>query len=86
MTPADEAHFIELWQQGLTHEAMARQLGCPVGTVKSPLHALQRQGKMGFFAQPPKKVYFRDTPLERPCKPFPRCLMFQNLNDYLRIE
>ena len=46
MTPADEATFIQLWQQGLTHAAMAQQLGCPVGTVKSRLHTLQRQGKI----------------------------------------
>jgi hypothetical protein len=46
MTPAEETHVIQLWQQGLTHEAMARQLGCPVGTVKSRLHALLQQGKI----------------------------------------
>jgi DNA-directed RNA polymerase specialized sigma24 family protein len=46
MTSADEARFIQLWQQGLTHEAMAQALGCPVGTVKSRLHTLLQQGKI----------------------------------------
>jgi hypothetical protein len=26
MTPTDEAHFITLWQQGLSHEALAQAL------------------------------------------------------------
>jgi DNA-binding transcriptional MocR family regulator len=46
MTPAEEATFIALWQQGATHEAIAQQLGCPVGTVKSRAHTLARQGKL----------------------------------------
>ena len=46
MTPADEARFLTLWQQGRSHETMAQQLGIPVGTVKSRAHALQRQGKI----------------------------------------
>ncbi len=46
MTPADETTFIQLWQQGLSHEAMARQLGCPVGTVKSRAYTLLHQGKI----------------------------------------
>jgi hypothetical protein len=46
MTDDEQSAFIELWQEGLTHEAMARQLGCPVGTVKSRLHTLQHQGKI----------------------------------------
>jgi hypothetical protein len=44
MTPTDEATFITLWQQGLSHEAMAQRLGCPVGTIKSSAHRLQQQG------------------------------------------
>jgi hypothetical protein len=44
MTPTDEAAFIALWQQGLSHEAMAQRLGCPVGTVKSRAHTLQQRG------------------------------------------
>ncbi len=44
MTPTDEARFIALWRQGLSHEAMAQRLGCPVGTVKSRSYTLVRQG------------------------------------------
>jgi hypothetical protein len=44
MTPDDEVRFIQLWQKGLSHEAMAQRLGCPVGTVKSRSHTLQRRG------------------------------------------
>jgi hypothetical protein len=42
--------------------------------------------KYGVFCSTPKKVYFKNAPPERPCEPFPKYLMFQNLNDYLRIE
>jgi hypothetical protein len=44
MTPTEEARFIALWQQRLSHEAMAQRLGCPVGTVKSRSHTFQRRG------------------------------------------
>jgi transposase len=44
MTPTDEATFIALWTQGLSHEALAQRLGCPVGTIKSRAHRLQQQG------------------------------------------
>jgi len=44
MTPADEATFIALWQQGLSQDAIAQQMGCPVGTVKSRAHTLAHQG------------------------------------------
>jgi hypothetical protein len=46
MTPTDEATFIALWQQGLSHEAMAQQLSIPVGTVKSRAHTLAHAGKL----------------------------------------
>jgi hypothetical protein len=46
MTPADEATFIALWQQGLTHEAIAQRLGIPIGTVKSRAHTLAHAGKL----------------------------------------
>jgi len=46
MTPADEATFIALWQQGLSQDAIAQQMGCPVGTVKSRAHMLAHQGKI----------------------------------------
>ena len=35
MTPADEATFIALWQQGLSQDAIAQRLGVPKGTVQS---------------------------------------------------
>jgi hypothetical protein len=44
MTPTAEQEFITLWQQGVSHDAMAERLGCPVGTVKSRAHRLQQQG------------------------------------------
>jgi hypothetical protein len=46
MTPADEATFIELWQQGATYAAIAQALGIPTGTVSSRASALQAQGKI----------------------------------------
>jgi transposase len=65
MTSTDEARFITLWQQGLSHEAMAQQLGIPVGTVKSRAHALQRQGKIQ------AKPRGRQRALVRPERPAP---------------
>jgi hypothetical protein len=46
MIPDDEAHFIALWQQGLSHDARARQLGIPVGMVKSRAYTLQQRGRI----------------------------------------
>ena len=46
MTPTDEATFIALWQQGLSQDAIAQQLGIPVGTVKSRAHTLAHAGKL----------------------------------------
>jgi hypothetical protein len=46
MTPADEAHFIELWNQGLSQDDMAQRLGIPRGTVSSRAYTLVRQGKI----------------------------------------
>jgi hypothetical protein len=46
MTPADEAHFIALWQAGTETAAIGRQLGIPLGTVKSRAYTLARQGKI----------------------------------------
>ena len=46
MTPTDEATFIALWQQGLSQDAIAQQLGIPGGTVKSRAHTLAHAGKL----------------------------------------
>lgn len=46
MPPTDEAHFITLWQQGLTIPVIAERLGIPEGTAKSRAHTLQQQGKI----------------------------------------
>jgi hypothetical protein len=40
MTPADEAQFITLWQQGALQAAIAQALGIPPGMVESRAHAL----------------------------------------------
>jgi hypothetical protein len=40
---------------------------------------------MGFFAGPPEKIYFSNTPPKWLCEPLRKCLMFQNVYDYLRI-
>ena len=64
MTPDDEARFIQLWQQGLSHEALAQRLACPVGTVKSRASTLQRQGKIA--ARPRGGTRQRGQPSERP--------------------
>jgi DNA-directed RNA polymerase specialized sigma24 family protein len=46
MTPADEALFITLWQQGAGQQELAQRLGVPLGTIKSRASALARQGKI----------------------------------------
>ena len=50
MTPADEARFIQLWQEGASYRAIAQALGCPLGTVASRSAALAA----------------KDSPSERP--------------------
>jgi hypothetical protein len=47
MTPAEETRFIALWQQGLTTDAIAQQLGIVAGTARSRAYTLQQQGKIG---------------------------------------
>jgi hypothetical protein len=46
MTPADEAHFITLWNEGASYRELAQALGCPLGTVASRSAALVAQGKI----------------------------------------
>ena len=46
MTPAEEATFIALWNQGLTTAAIAARLDIPGGTARSRAYSLQQQGKI----------------------------------------
>jgi len=46
MTPADEATFIALWEQGASYQAIAQALRCPLGTVASRSATLAAQGKI----------------------------------------
>jgi hypothetical protein len=46
MTPAEEARFIALWQQGATYRAIAQSLDCALDTVGSRAYTLVRQGKI----------------------------------------
>jgi hypothetical protein len=46
MTPADEATFIQLWQEGASYQAIAQAMRCPLGTVASRSAALAAQGKI----------------------------------------
>jgi DNA-binding transcriptional MocR family regulator len=46
MTPAEEATFITLWEQGASYRELAAALGCPLGTVGSRAQALVRQGRI----------------------------------------
>jgi hypothetical protein len=69
MTPADEAHFIALWQQGAGYGERTAALGIPAGTVSSRASRLQQQGKI--VPQPRGGAYPRQqvqarTPADRP--------------------
>jgi hypothetical protein len=46
MTAAEEAQFIQLWNQGASYKAIAAALGGPLGTVASRSAALAAQGKI----------------------------------------
>src|SRR4029450_13103042 len=46
MTAADEARFIQLWNQGASYREIAQALGFPLGTVASRSAALAAQGKI----------------------------------------
>jgi len=46
MTPADEAQFIQLWEQGASYKAIAQAMSCALGTVASRSAALAAQGKI----------------------------------------
>jgi hypothetical protein len=73
MTPTDEAHFIQLWQQGASYQQLAQALRCPLGTVASRAAALVAQGKIPprprGGAYPKQKAQARDhspIPVQRP--------------------
>jgi hypothetical protein len=46
MTPAEEAEFIALWEQGVSYREFAQALGFPPGAVASRSTALVVQGKI----------------------------------------
>jgi hypothetical protein len=46
MTPADEATFIAMWEQGASYRELAAALRCPLGTIASRSAALVAQGKI----------------------------------------
>jgi hypothetical protein len=46
MTPAEEARFIQLWEQGATYRELAAAFGCPLGAVGSRAAALEADGKI----------------------------------------
>lgn len=46
VTPADEAHFIALWEQEASYREIAQALGCALGTVGSRASALVAQGRI----------------------------------------
>lgn len=46
MTPAEEAEFIQLWQQQVSYQELAAALGIPMGTVSSRATRLQQQSKI----------------------------------------
>jgi hypothetical protein len=46
MTPADEAQFIALWNQGLTCPEIAQRLTIPPGTARSRAYHLQQRGRI----------------------------------------
>ena len=63
MTPADEATFIALWQQGLSQDAMTQRLGIPRGTVASRAHrfALENVGLIAAESVSVNHLTFRYT-------------------------
>lgn len=66
MTPAEEARFIALWQEGLTCPAIAHHLDIPPGTARSRAYTLQQQGKI-----PPRPRGGRRVPARQEDTPPP---------------
>jgi hypothetical protein len=69
MTPADEAEFIRLWQEGASYKAIAQAMSYALGTVASRAAALVAQGKI----QPRRRAKARPedppAPVQRPVQP-----------------
>jgi hypothetical protein len=70
MTPAEEARFITLWQEGLTCPEIAYRLGIPAGTARSRAYTLQQQGKIAGRPQGGRRVPAR--PERTPAPPAPQ--------------
>jgi DNA-binding transcriptional MocR family regulator len=66
MTPAAEATFIALWQQGASYRTIAQALRCPLGTVASRTAALVAQGKITPRPRGRAKGRPVDPPADRP--------------------
>jgi hypothetical protein len=72
MTPAEEAEFIQLWQQGASYKVIAATLRYPLGTVASRSAALVAQGKIqprprgGAYLSRRVKAREEDPPAGRP--------------------
>ena len=70
MTPAEEARFIQLWQEGLTCPDIAERLDIPPGTARSRAYSLQQQGKIRRRPQGGRRVPAR--PEGTPATPAPQ--------------
>jgi hypothetical protein len=69
MTPAEEAHFVELWQQGASYRQIAQAVGCGLGTMGTWASALVAQGKIQ--PRPRGGAYPHRRAKARPADPSP---------------
>jgi hypothetical protein len=73
MTPADEATFCTMWEQGASYRALAQALGCPLVTVASRSAALVAQGKITSRPRGGRRAQARpedpSAPVQRPVQP-----------------
>jgi hypothetical protein len=51
MTPADEATFIALWQQGMETATIACRLGIPHSRIASRAHTLRQEALARWLAE-----------------------------------
>ena len=68
MTPAEEARFIQLWQEGRTYPQIAHRLGIPPGTARLRAYTFQQQGKIAGRPQGGRRVPAR-APARAPAPP-----------------